>query len=187
MSYFGLRQYDKANPFLRTAVEANPSNLEIRSVLAQSCLWSRQYDCALAEFRGILSVNPQAVQAHMLLAQALDGMGKTSDAIAELEDAAKLAPAEPLVHFELGYLYYKQHEYDKAVPELQLEVKNNPGYAQSYLYLADIALHSNESRTAEELLHKTLQLQPENRLAYFDLGCLYADQNRNQEAVAALQ
>jgi Tfp pilus assembly protein PilF len=37
------------------------------------------------------------------------------------------------------------------------------------------------------LLHKALQLQSENRLAYFDLGCIYADQNKNQEAVVALQ
>jgi Tfp pilus assembly protein PilF len=36
------------------------------------------------------------------------------------------------------------------------------------------------------LLQKALQLQSENRLAYFDLGCIYADQNKNQEAVAAL-
>jgi Tfp pilus assembly protein PilF len=32
-----------------------------------------------------------------------------------------------------------------------------------------------------------LQLEPENRLAYFDLGCIYADQKRNQEALTALR
>jgi tetratricopeptide (TPR) repeat protein len=123
----------------------------------------------------------------MLLAQALDGMGKTTDAIDELEEAARLAPTEPLLHFELGYLYYKQREFDKAIPEFQLEIKNNPGYAQSYLYMGDIALHSNDSKGAEPLLQKALQLEPANRLAYFDLGCLYADQNRHQEALIALQ
>ena len=35
-------------------------------------------------------------------------------------------------------------------------------------------------------MQKALQLQSESRLAYFDLGCIYADQNNNQEAVAAL-
>ena len=123
----------------------------------------------------------------MLLAQALDGMGKTTDAIDELEAAARLAPDEPMLHFELGYLYYKQREFDKALPELTLEVKNNPGYAQSYLYMGDIALHSNDSIGAEPLLHKALQLEPESRLAHFDLGCIYADQKRYKEALAALQ
>jgi predicted Zn-dependent protease len=67
-----------------------------------------------------------------------------------------------------------------------LEIKNNPGYAQAYLYLGDIALHTNDDKAAEPLLQKSLQLQSEDRLAYFDLGCIYADQNRNREAVAAL-
>ena len=70
-----------------------------------------------------------------------------------------ISPNEPVLHFELGYLYYKQRDYDKAIPELQLEIKNNPGYAQSYLYLGDIALHTNDDKAAEPLLQKALQLQ----------------------------
>jgi predicted Zn-dependent protease len=87
----------------------------------------------------------------------------------------------------LGYLYYKQGEYEKASSELKLEVANNPGYAQSYLYLGDIALRTNDDKSAQPFLQKTLQLQPENRLAHFDLGCIYANQGKNQEAVAAFQ
>ena len=30
---------------------ADPANLEIHGVLAQSCLWSKRYDCALAELQ----------------------------------------------------------------------------------------------------------------------------------------
>jgi tetratricopeptide (TPR) repeat protein len=186
MSYFGLRDYAKASQYLQKASQDDPSNLELHNVLAQSCLWSRQYECALTEYKSILAVNPDAVQAHMLMAQALDAMGKTEEAIKELE-AARISPNEPVLHFELGYLYYKQRDYDRATPELQLEVKNNPGYAQSYLYLGDIALHTNDNRAAELLLQKALQLQNESRLAYFDLGCVYADQKKNQEAVAALE
>jgi predicted Zn-dependent protease len=187
MSYYGLRQYVTAIPYLQEASANAPSNLELHSVLAQSCLWSQKYDCALTEFKQILSVNPDAVQAHMLLAEALDGMDKTSDAIQELQEAARLAPNEPVLHFELGYLYYRRHDYDRAKPELDLEIKNNPAYAQSYLYLGDIALHANENAAAEHLLKKSLELQKGSRLAYFDLGSMYADQGRHQEALVALQ
>ena len=69
MSYFGLRQYAKASQYLQTALQDDPSNLELHNVLAQSCLWSHQYDCALTEYKSILAVNPDAVQAHMLLAR----------------------------------------------------------------------------------------------------------------------
>jgi tetratricopeptide (TPR) repeat protein len=187
MSYYGLREYPAATPYLQEASVSAPSNLELHGVLAQSCLWSQRYECALAEFKNILSVNPEAVQAHMLLAEALDGIDKTSQAITELQEAEHLAPNQPVLHFELGYLYYRQHDFDRAKPEFELEIKNNPTYAQSYLYLGDIALHANDSASAERLLKKALELQKESRLAYFDLGSIYADQGRNQEALLALQ
>jgi tetratricopeptide (TPR) repeat protein len=187
MSYYGTHEYAKATPCLQKAVQNDPSNLELRNALAQNCLSGKQYDCAMDQFKSIVSMNPDAVQAHMLLAEALDGMDKTPDAIKELEEAERLSPNEPVLHFELGYLYYKQHDYDHAKAQLDLEIKNNPGYAQSYLYLGDIALRLNDTATAEPLLKKAVDLQNESRLAYFDLGSIYADQNRNQEALVALQ
>lgn len=185
MSYFGLHQYGDAIPYLANASKADPGNPEIHSVLAKSCLWSKKYDCALREFKEILSVDPDAAQAHMMLAEALDAMSRKTDAISELETAERTSPNEPMLHFELGYLYYTQHDYDKASREFELEIKNNPEYALAYTYLGDIALHNNDDATAESFLTKALQLQDDVRLTYFDLGVVYADQKRNQEALAA--
>jgi tetratricopeptide (TPR) repeat protein len=187
MTYFGLRQYAEAVTYLQPASKRDPANVELHNVLAQSCLWSNKYDCALEEFKSILTVDPDAVQAHMLLAEALDGMGKTEDAIQELEAAARIAPKEPILHFELGYLYYKKGLYEQAVPELQLEATNNPGYAQTYAYLGDISLKTNDAEAAEPLLVRAIQLGDKLRLAYFDLGCVYADQKKIPEALAAFE
>jgi tetratricopeptide (TPR) repeat protein len=185
MSYFGLHQYGDAVPYLEIASTADPGNLEIHNVLAKSCLWSKRYDCALGQFKEILRVNPDAVQAHMLLAEALDAMSRKADAISELEAAERTSPNEPMLHFELGYLYYTQHNYEKAQQEFELEIKNNPKYALAYTYLGDIALHHNDHIAAESFLTEALHLQDDVRLTYFDLGCVYADQKRNQEALAA--
>jgi cytochrome c-type biogenesis protein CcmH/NrfG len=68
MSYYGLRQYGHAAEFLKPAVQRDPANLELKNVLAQSCLWSRQYDCAMAQFKDMLAINPESAQAHMLMA-----------------------------------------------------------------------------------------------------------------------
>jgi tetratricopeptide (TPR) repeat protein len=185
MSFFGLHQYGNAVPYLQKASNADPANLEILGVLAKPYLWSKNYQCALAEFKLILNVNPDAVQAHMMLAEALDAMNRKGDAINELENAEHSSPDEPTLHFELGYLYYTQHNYEKAAPEFELEIKNNPKYALAYTYLGDIALRNNDGAVAASYLSKAISLQDDLRLAYFDLGCVYADQKRNQEALAA--
>jgi tetratricopeptide (TPR) repeat protein len=187
MSYFGLHEYASAVPYLQKATRVDPSNVELHSVLAESCLWSKQYDCALAEFKNMLTISPDSVQAHMMLAEALDAMSRKPEAITELETAEKEAPNEPMLHFELGYLYYTQRNYDRAKQEFELEIKNNPGYAQAYAYLADIAIRSNDDTTAAPLLAKAIQLQKDLRLAYFDLGVVDVDEKRNEDAVAAFQ
>ena len=186
MSYFGLHQYAKAAPYLQTAASSDPSNLELHNVLAQSCLWSAQYACAMAEYKAILSADPDSVQAHMLLGQALDSLDRSAEAIAELETAARIAPNEPNVHFELGYLYFTQHDYERASAQFELELKNNPANAQALTYLADIKIRNNDDSAAQALLTRAVHLQNDIRLAYFDLGIVYANQKRNQDAIKAL-
>ena len=112
---------------------------------------------------------------------------KTDEAIAELESVRASSPKEPVLHFELAYLYYKKRDYERAKPEFNLEATNNPGYAQTYFYLGDIALNEGEDEAAEPLLKKALQLQKDMRQAYVDLGAIYARQDKNREALAALQ
>lgn len=187
MSYYGLHDYNHAIQYLQKSVDGDPANIELRKVLAESCLWAKQYTCAMKEYQSILIANPNSVQAHMLIAEVLDDMDRTSEAIKELEQAEQISSDEPTFHFALGYLYYKQHSYDRARSELELQIKSDPGYAQAYLYLGDIALNLNDEITAEFLLKKAIKLQKESRLAYVDLGSIYADQRRHQEALTALQ
>lgn len=68
-----------------------------------------------------------------------------------------------------------------------LEIKNNLGYAQAYTYLGDLRFKTNDSSDAEQLLQKSLTLDPKARMAIFDLGCIYADQDKRPEALAALE
>lgn len=185
MSYYGSRAYAKAVPYLQAAVKGDASNQKLHSILAESCLFSGQYDCAMSESRSILMADPNSVQSHMLIAQALDGMNRAPEAIKELEEAARLAPDEPEVHFELGYLYFVAHDYDRAGQQFELELKNNPDHAQASAYLGDVKLRTGDKVQAEALLTRALHLQADMRMAWFDLGKLLNEENRNQEALTA--
>jgi tetratricopeptide (TPR) repeat protein len=187
MSYYGEYQYSKAVPYLTSVDKLQPSNIELHYVLAESCLRSLNAQCAISKCKQILEMNPQSAQAHMLLGEALDGTNKTKDAINEFLAAERVAPGEPGVHFGLGYLYWELHDYDQAVPEFELELKNDPKNAQSDTYLGDIAYRNNHDASAESLLKKAIHLQGNIRLAYFDLGCVEARQKHNLEAIANFQ
>jgi len=109
------------------------------------------------------------------------------EAIAEFQSAAKAAPQEPNVHFGLGYLYWKSHQYDEAKSELEREISIDPAHAQALAYLGDIEMKRNDPEKALPLLEKSVRARDDIRIAHLDMGAIFAEQKRYPEALAALQ
>jgi tetratricopeptide (TPR) repeat protein len=182
MSYYGLGRYADAVPYLTVAVNASPENLHLRMTLAQSCLWAENYRCTLDQFQEILRLSPESAQADMLAGEALDGLNQSEEAIKQFREAEKVSPHEPDVHFGLGYLLWKNHSFDEAKTELELEVGSNPNHAQALTYLADIAIKQNDDKTARSYLQRAFQQPKVIRLGYLDMGILDASAGNNEEA-----
>jgi tetratricopeptide (TPR) repeat protein len=187
LSYYGTKRYADAAKCLKVAAQADPNNLELHQVLAQSCLWAKDNDCALKEFQRIVEQNPDSAAAHMLMGEALDGLERPADAMAEFQAAVKTAPREPGVHFGLGYLYWKSNQYDQAKTEFETELSIDPANAQALAYLGDVELKMNDLGKALELLRKAVQLRNDIRIGYADMGAIYVDQKRYDDALAAFQ
>jgi tetratricopeptide (TPR) repeat protein len=187
MSYYGAKRFADASKHLEVAAKADPANTELQHLLAQSCLWAKKYTCAVEGFRKILQQNPDSAPAHMLTGQALDGLGKTPEAIAEFHAAAQVAPREPNVNFGLGYLYWKQHQYDEAKVWFERELAVDPKHAQSLAYLADIELKRDSPDTALPLLEKAVAANKDLRIAYVNLGAALMQKKQYEEAMKALR
>jgi tetratricopeptide (TPR) repeat protein len=160
MSYYGEQLYTKAIPHLIIASQNDPSNPELHYVLAESCLHGMKPECSLSESQKLLQLDPNSAEAHLLLGEALDGTKQEDEAIAEFNAAKAANSLQPNVHFGLGYLYWKKHDYDQAAPEFKEEIEHDPKNAQSYTYLGDIAYRNNNDDEARISLLKAVQLQP---------------------------
>ena len=123
----------------------------------------------------------------MLSGEALDGLGQTAEAIAEFQAAAKVAPREANIHFGLGYLYWKSHQYDEAQREFENELSIDASHAQALAYLGDVEMKRNNPEAALAQLGKATKLKDDIRIAYLDMGAIFAQQRRYEEAVTALQ
>jgi tetratricopeptide (TPR) repeat protein len=187
LSDYGARHFADAVKYLEPVAKSDPSNIELNDLLAQSCLWAKQYSCAQEEFRKILQQNPDSAAAHILLGEALDGLGRTQDAIAEFQQAAKASLPDPNLHFGLGYLYWKLHQYDQARHEFEAELAIDPNHAQSLAYWGDIESKGTNPEQALTLLRKAVGLNSDIRIAYVDLGAVLAQRQQYADAVTALQ
>jgi tetratricopeptide (TPR) repeat protein len=186
MSYYGLADYAKAAPYLQRAVDRDATSMPLLYALAQSYLWARQFSRVLDVYHQMLVLNPDSAEADMLAGEALDEMKDNEGSTRMFRAAIKADPKEPNVHFGLGYLLWTQKHYPEAASEFQAELDLNPAHQQARLYLADCDIQMNRAAEAQPLLEEVAKADPTLGLAHLDLGILYTDTNRNEDALREL-
>jgi len=187
MSYYGLGEYAQAIPYLKQAASHDAQNLPLRLTLAHSCLLTKQYQCVLDAYHEILALNAESAEADMLVGEALDEMKDSTGAIREFRAAIQVNPKEPNVHFGLGYLLWTLNQYPEAAREFQAELDNDPDLIQALLYLADCEIQMQQMQAAEPVLTKALKLNPTSSMGHLDLGIVYVETDRKDDAMRELR
>jgi tetratricopeptide (TPR) repeat protein len=187
LAHYGLGDYSAAVPYLKRATASNPQNLPFRLALAQSCLRSKQYQCVLDVYHEILDLNEESAEADMLAGEALDEMNNDAGALQQFRAAVKADPRMPNVHFGLGYLLWRMKQFDEAAQEFNAELANNPDDANALTYLADTDMHLNLPEAATPLLEHAIRIDPGLEVAHLDLGILYGNAARPNDALRELK
>lgn len=186
MAHYGLGEYGAAVPYLRKITEADPQNLPYRMLLDQSCLWSKQYKCVLDVYKEILSLNAESAEADMLAGEAYDEEHNIEDATRQFRAAAKLNPHQPLVHFGLGYLLWRQKQYAEAASEFATELDAMPQNADALALLGDCTMQMGHPDQAMPLLESAVHLNAQLERPHMDLALLYIEQKKNADALREL-
>lgn len=187
MAHYGAGEYTEAIPYLKKATAADTQSLPLRLALAHSCMWTHQSPCVMSVYKEILALNAESAEADMLAGEALDEMGDNAGALQQFRAAERANPKEPDVHFGIGYLLWTQKQYQEAANEFRAELANDPNHGQARAYLGDTLLQLNDSAGALKELEEALPKAPGMALVHLDLGILYAQADRNDDAVEQLR
>ncbi len=187
MAHYGMKDYLVAIPYLRRAIERDAQSVTLRMTLAHSCLWSKQYQCVLKMHEEIMALNAESAETDMLAGQAFDQTGDSAGAMKEFRAAVSKDPKEPNAHFGLGYLLWTEGKWSEATSEFQLELENDPRHIQARIYLADSWVRLNELAKALSELEKLGDRERSESLVSRDLGIIYANNNRNEDALRELE
>jgi tetratricopeptide (TPR) repeat protein len=171
MAHYGLGDYALAVPYLQEAATADALNLELKLVLAHSCLWSKQNQCILDVYHEILAQDQNSAAAYMLAGEALDGMRDRAGAIQQFQAAIKANPKEPEVHWDLGFLLWEQSQF-------------NPGLALIHLDLGIVYGDTERRDDALRELKLAEQIDPNDQNVHWRLGHLYQLMGDNESAKA---
>jgi tetratricopeptide (TPR) repeat protein len=186
MAHFGMKDYLVAIPYLQSATARDPQNLALRVTLAQSCLWSKEYQCVVKVQQQLLALKEESAQIDILAGEALDQMQQSVAALKQLRAAVLANPKEPNVHFGLGYLLWTQGKWEEAANELDLELQNDPQNVKTRIYLADSWVQLNEFAEALPGLENLNARDKSYPLVHRDLGIIYANASRFEDAIREL-
>ena len=187
MAHYGMGDYFVAIPYLQKAAEREPQSLPLRLTLAHSCLWSKQYQCVLDVYKEILTLNAESAEADMLAGEALDEKGDNAGATEQFRAAVRSNPKEPNAHFGLAYLLWTQNHFQEAATEFQAELDNDPQHLQARAYLGDSYVQLKDYVKAQPELEKARAADASLALVHRDLGIIYAEEGRKEDAISELQ
>ena len=89
---------------------------------------------------------------------------------------AKVAPSGQNIHNNLGDVYARQGDLNRAVEEFKKAIKINPNYADAYHNLANTYQQMGQTDAAIEYYKKALELNPKLWQSYQNMAAIYYNQ-----------
>ncbi len=163
---------------LRDAARLEPFNPIIQHDLGLACLEIGSLSDAVAALQCAVSSNPRYTDAYFRLGIALEKLGDTGGAIVAYDRATQLAPSLTEAWFRAGALVYTLGHRDEAIGCFRRAAATGGKTSFGRLGQARALLTENRNQEAEQVLRKTLALDPKNAMAHDLLGGLLTEFGR---------
>ena len=129
-----IRKYEEA-------LKIEPRNLAAKYEMAYAWYALGNYSMSMKYSKQVIDAfGDYWADAVMLYGSSLDNLGKTKRAIRLYEDALKKKPGYQLLRYNLALCYFKIHNTDKAIENVQKSISLNPAHGSSHLLLSKIML-----------------------------------------------
>ncbi len=143
----------------------------------QSMTWAD--DTTLS--RHALRVTPNNFKAHHNLAIALERSDNLAQAVVHHQIGVSLKPG-PAGHTNLGNLYQKMGDRERAVIELQRALELDPGFPDAHSSLGTIRFEQDDLDMAIHHYVQALASDPNSYAAHYNLASAYQKQGKRQRA-----
>jgi len=141
-----------------------------------------RYEQAVSEFRAALRIDPKLVmRARFPLAVALFEMKQNSESRREFEAVRRDAGDRPSVAYYVGRLDLNDRNYAAAVRNLT-KAMAKPPFPDTAYYLGLACFKQGDPAAAEKWLKEAARANPRDPLAPYQLGMVYRQQGREEQA-----
>jgi tetratricopeptide (TPR) repeat protein len=145
-AYFESGQYDRAFEVIQKAIKLDPKSGD--SYYNLGLIYQKMGDLskAIAMEKKALELDPTLDTAYYALGRICFENGQYEESEKAFQKFLQKYPYFPEVHNLLAIVYAAQKKFDKAVPELEWEVRINPNHVLAHLNLGQIYWYEFQNR-----------------------------------------
>ena len=139
------------------ALEKYPSSFRVQNNLATAYAQSDRLDLAEGAFRESIRLNPKGLEAKVNLALLCLNQGRLNEAVRWAQEIDPKDVRDPYVFFNLGVIYAKQGNLDKARESYQFALNQKPDYAEACFNLGLVYLRTRDFSNARSCFDSFLK------------------------------
>ncbi len=172
---------------LERAIQASPSALQPRRLLAEHYLGNNEAKKALNLASEAQTANPDNADALDLLGATQLAAGETENALTSYQKLARLAPKSPLAHYKLASVQAAAKNLGAAKSSLHLALGLKPDYLEAQAALISLELRTEKPTEALKIARQVQQQNPKMSAGFVFEGDIFIDQKQYGQATKAYE
>jgi tetratricopeptide (TPR) repeat protein len=184
--YLSDERYADAANVLEPLWTSSNRDLSYLYVLAVSAGQAGRHELEDRALARLLEVGQNSAALHLLMGKAYLNRDNDEQALAELKKAADADPKLPMVHYNLGIVYKRGREYEKAKQEFAKDAAIEPDVAYNYDELGNVSLALEQNQEARRYFEQALQRNSRIPTSWYGLAKIDRAEKRFPEALKAL-
>src|SRR6266404_1678479 len=176
---------DLAHEAVLSMAVVAPDSARMHQMMAHELAKQGNTAAAIANYREAIKIDPRLPGIHFELAEMLNAESPTEnreEVSKEYETALTANPLDEKAECRLAEIARRKNDLKEAYARYSRAVELQPNDAEAVAGLARILASMNEQKKALELYTKAVQFDPTNATVHFQLGTLYRQMGRQEDA-----
>ena len=163
------------------------TDLNYLYVLTVAAGKSGRHDLENRALERLIDVGKDSAELHLFLGRAFLSRGQDHQALVELGQAEKLGPRLPFLHYNLGLVYKRQHDFEKARREFLKDRDIEPDVAYNYDELGTVSAALGDDPAAERYFREAVRQDARLGTSWYGLAKIHKQRKDYCEALTALE
>ena len=174
--YRRLKRYEDSINILQKALDEDRQTGSVNYNLGFTYKEMGNYDDAIEAFEIVINENPSDVLAYNHLGKIYYEKKDYAKAISSYKKGLQVDQNHPILNYNLAVCYDEAKMYPEAIRCYEAALKAKPGWVDAIRDFSNLLINCQRTKEASELVHRSIELYPNDSQLLSLLGRIYISQ-----------